>query len=235
MLIRAYLPKIITALFGGLFIAFGILTFDNGGIFDRVFLGVLLFTAIICRHDINVVSIVTILLAQLLLEELVWLFWLDNYIFKVSFYICGFWVAYTFRYDWGAKVTILCLILASITELYWHVADYDAPMIFWHVWIMISNITVRFLIFSRVGIVHSYFPKTAKSINLDWIIYKLSGVVLTVQALMIVEYTVRHLSGINILTIYHSYPYLLRSISVFSVWAIFHENNKLLIPKLIKA
>lgn len=235
MFIRAYLPQIITALFGGLFVALGILTFENSIVFDRLFLAVLIFTTIVCRHDINVVFIATILLLQLSMEEVIWLYLLDNNIFKISLYIAGFTVAYLFRYDWIVKVVIPTLLIIILTEIYWWFIEYDAPNIFWHVWIITSNLVVRYCIFSRVGILQHYFSVKAQSINLDWVIYKLSALIIVIQAIMLAEYMARHLFGFNILIIYHSYPYLIRCVSVFAIWAIFHESNKLLIPKLIKA
>ena len=45
MLLSHYLPKILTALFGGLFVSLGIYTFGNALLFDRIFIGVLIFTA----------------------------------------------------------------------------------------------------------------------------------------------------------------------------------------------
>ena len=231
MFIRAYLPQILTAFFGGLFVTFGILTFGDSVVFDRLFLGILIFTAIVCRHDINVVSITTIILLQLSMEELVWLYFLDNNIFKIPLYIVGFGVAYFFRYDWVSKVVIPTLLIISVIEIYWWFIEYDAPKIFWHVWIIISNLTVRFCIFSRVSFLEHYFSAKAQSINLDWVIYKLSALVIIIQTIMLAEYMFRHLLGFNILAFYHLYPYSMRCVSVFAIWAIFHESNKLLIPR----
>lgn len=235
MLIRVYLPQIFTSLLGGFFVAFGIITFGDSNVFDRLFVVILIFTAIVCRHDINVVCIAIIILLQLSMEELLWLYFLDNNIFKILLYIVGFGVAYLFRYDRVAKLVIPTLLFVSVIETYWWFIEFDAPKIFWHVCIMISNLIVRFCIFSRVGILEHYFSTKAQSINLDWVIYKLSALFIIVQSIMLAEYMVRHLLGFNILVFYHSYPYLMRCISVFAIWAIFHESNKLLIPKLIKA
>lgn len=72
MLLSHYLPKILTALFGGLFVSLGIYTFGNALLFDRIFIGVLIFTAVICRKNIDVLGVVVILVAFTLLDEAGW-------------------------------------------------------------------------------------------------------------------------------------------------------------------
>ena len=56
MVLRAYLPKFMTTFCGGFFVAAGIFTFGNALIFDRPFLGVILFIAFLCRQDVNVLK-----------------------------------------------------------------------------------------------------------------------------------------------------------------------------------
>jgi hypothetical protein len=80
---RAYLPKILTALFGGLFVLLGILTFGNGGAFDKIHIGMLIFTGIICRKDINIVSVVILLLLQLTWESLAWHYLINENFVKI--------------------------------------------------------------------------------------------------------------------------------------------------------
>ncbi|MEP4099901.1 MAG: hypothetical protein ABJL97_06045, partial [Paraglaciecola sp.] len=106
MLIRAYLPQIITALFGGLFAALGILSFGNAYIFDRVFLAVLVFTAISCRDNINVVSVVLILFIQAIIDETLWFVLKDTLTFKVMVYILSLTVLYFCRHDKIARLIL---------------------------------------------------------------------------------------------------------------------------------
>jgi hypothetical protein len=95
---RAYLPKTLTALFGGLFVLLGILTFGNGGAFDKIHIGMLIFTGIICRKDINIVSVVILLLLQLTWESLAWHYLINENFVKIILYMCAFVMMYYFRH-----------------------------------------------------------------------------------------------------------------------------------------
>lgn len=236
MILRAYLPKFLTALFGGLFIALGIVTFGNAWAFDRIYVSLLIFTGIICRRDINVVSLIIILVLQLIWESLAWNLLVDENFIKVMLYLSALCITFYFRYDWLAKVVATVLLVASVSELYWYAKNYDAPEIYWYIWIMISNLLIRHLIFCRVSFVDKYYPKQGESVNLDWVIYKLNAVLTIIQAAMVFEYLSRHLLGFgDILVVYYSYSYVIHIIGTITIWAIFTESSKRLIPKLFKA
>lgn len=236
MFLRAYLPQIIAALLGGLFVALGIITFGNAWAFDSIYVSLLIFTGIVCRKDINVVSLIIILILQLIWESLAWSLLINESIVKVMLYLSAICAAYYFRYDWLAKMVATVVVIASASELYWYATDYIAPEIYWYIWIMISNILVRYLIFCRVSFVDNYYPKKGESINLDWIIYKLNAVLTILPAAMVFEYLSRHILGFeDVLVVYYSYSYAIHIIGTIIIWAIFNESSKRLIPKLLKA
>jgi hypothetical protein len=236
MIFRDYLSKFLTAIFGGLFITLGILTFGNSNIFDWFFLSVLIFTAIICHKNINIVSIVLILFAQLALNQVVWFVLNEHYLVVIFFYVFALWAIYQFRYDWAAKLMLFSVIIVIISDIYWFINDYPRPQISWYIWLMTSNLFVRYLIFSRVGIVDRYFPRKGLSTHLDWIIYKLSALIIIIQAILLMEYLVRHVLGLsNALFIYYCYPYLFQGIATISIWVVFNESYKQLMPHFLKA
>lgn len=233
---RAYLPQIITALFGGLFVWLGIITFGNPTLFDKLFAGVLIFTAVVCRRDINIVSIIIILLFQLSWETLVWNYQNNHYLIKILLYLVTLWAIRYFWYDRIVRVTFFCTFLVVSAEIFWFVTNYSAPNIYWHAWLILSSIFVRFLLFSRVALIDHYFPEKGASINLDWIIYKLTAFVIIFQTLAIIEYLIRHILGYsNILIIHNSYSYVIQGIGTFSIWATFNEAYKQLIHRILKA
>jgi hypothetical protein len=236
MLVRAYLPNFITALFAGLFIAGGILTFGNADVFDRLYFGILIFTAVICRKNINVLSVLIILFAQLSMEELAWLYRSDSYVVKIILYSTVIWFAYYFRYDWVAKAIFYIVILVIFSEVYWYLTDYPPPQFYWHIWIMLSNLLVRYFLFSRVSLLDEYFPGKGMSTNLDWVIYRLSALVIITQIAITLEYLARHILGFSsVLFIYYSYEYIIHGLATFAIWATFHESYKQLLPRLLKA
>ncbi|WP_340680412.1 hypothetical protein [Paraglaciecola sp.] len=236
MLARVYLPPFITALFGGLFVALGILTFGNAYIFDRLFIGVLIFTALICFKNINIVSLLTIILLQRIIEELAWAGLNDSYVAKELVYLLGLVMIYTFRYDPMVKFATPTLLLTIAAEIYWYVSDYPAPEVYWPVLLLLSNLFTRYMIFSRLEFVERYFPKKSQSTNLDWIIYKLTGTTVIIQSLLLLEYIIRHVFELHqLLVMYHSYPYLVHGIAIFAIWATFNESYKQILPRLLKA
>jgi len=236
MILRAYLPQILTALFGGLFIALGIATFGNAWAFDRIYISLLIFTGVVCRKDINVVSLVIILVLQLIWESLAWNLLFDHHVIKIFLYLLAFYSVFYFRYDWLAKIVAVVVVFGSVSELYWYFSDYSAPEIYWYIWVMISNLLIRHLIFCRVSFVDKYYPQKGESVNLDWVIYKLNAVLTLLQSAMVFEYLSRHLLGFDdILIVYFSYSYIIHIIGTIIIWAIFTESSKRLIPKLLRA
>jgi hypothetical protein len=236
MLVRAYLPPIMTALFGGLFIAAGILTFGNAAIFDRLFIGILVFTAVTCRKNVNILSVVAIILLQRALEECAWSFLTDTYLIKIALYSFGFWLVYYLRHDWITRVLLTSLILVSVAEIYWYINDDLAPQVYWNIGLMIFDVIIRYLIFSRFSFVELWFKGRAVSINLDWTIYKLSAIAIIVQCAIITEYLIRHILELpNLLLVYSAYPYAMHIIATIAIWATFHESYKQIAPKLLKA
>lgn len=236
MLARIYIPQFLTALFGGLILACGIITFGNALIFDRLFIGMLVFTAAVCFRNINIISVLAIILLQRCIEELAW-FGLENaYTIKELLYCLALVVTFYLRFDPLAKIVAATLLLVIGAEIYWYATDYPAPEIYWHVSLMIINLFSRYLIFSRLALVDRFFPSQAQSTNLDWIIYRLMGTTVIIQCLVLIEYLGRHvLDFSNVLFIYYSYPYLMHAIGTFAIWATFNESYKQLLPRLLKA
>lgn len=236
MLASVYIRQLLTALFGGLFVACGIMTFGNAYIFDRLFIGILIFTAVICYRNINIVSVLLIILLQRCIEEMAW-FGLENAItIKELLYLLAIAVTFYLRFDPIAKCVAAILALVISAEIYWYIVDYPAPEIYWHVTLMISNLFSRYLIFSRLALVDKYFPLKASSTQLDWIIYRLMGTTVIIQSAALLEYLARHILGYsNVLFIYYSYPFLMHAIGMFAIWATFNESYKHLLPRLLKA
>ena len=237
MLLRAYLPKLITALFGGLFIAAGIITFNDAVLFDRIFLGVLIFTAVICRKDVDVLGVILIIFLTRAVEELVWLHLNESGFIKILIYLACLSISFYLRHNWASKIFLGVSLLTSFIEIYWLSIEYDPPEIYWNMILVAITLISRNLIFSRVSITEHYFKKfQPKSINLDWIIYKLFGLSLIIQIIVVLEYVIRHLFDLPKLVIfYYASVYAIRAIGTLSIWAIFNESYKQLAPKFLKA
>lgn len=231
-----YLPKILTAFFGGLFVFMGIVTFGNDTAFDRIYIGLLVFTGCVCRENINVLSAIAILVLQLIWETVIWNVLSDNELVKLGIYLIALYSVYYFRYDWLAKCSAVIVIVAFASELYWHFNDYDAPEIYWYIFGIASNLLIRHLVFCRVSFVEHYSTTKGGSLNLDWVIYKFSAGLTILKMMMILEYLSRHILGLDsLLVVYYSYTHIIHIIGTITVWAIFNESSKQLIPQLLKA
>ena len=238
MLLNHYVPKILTALFGGLFVFLGIYTFGEGLLFDRVFYGILVFTAFICRHNVNVIGVILIILVQRLLEEGGWFILTSDVdiLARLGFYIFASACIFKFKHDNLSRLLILAFLIAISCEVYWAIANLKPSAIHWFVFALTLNLATRYLIFLRVSYTEDFFPEKAQSINLDWHIYKLNAVSALAQFAMVVEYAVRNALHVKeALYVYKAYPYVMAATGTYAIWIIFNESYRLLIPKLLKA
>lgn len=236
MFMRSYLSTVLTALFGGLFVYFGIATFGNGEAFDRLFIFIFIFTGIICKNNIDVLGIVLILAFERILEEIFWFSTQDIWYSKVAVYSCLAILFYQLRYDAMSKLSIPCLVLSICAELFWFATDYQStPEIYWYNIIIGQSMVVRFLLFSRINLSQRIFNKRAKSINLDWIIHQVTSMFIVIETLNILEYMLRHVFEFKVTIVYVCYPFAMQAISTFILWAVFNETNKILKKRILSA
>ncbi|GAA6185224.1 hypothetical protein NBRC116595_24720 [Aliiglaciecola sp. NS0011-25] len=239
MLLSHYLPKLLTALLGGLFIFAGMYTFGNPLLFDRLFICILVFTAIVCRKNVNVLGVVIILVIQRLVEETAWsiseLEFAD--LIKASFYLLSIAVYWKIKYDKASRLLLLGLIISLSAEFYWILNQQLAPEIYWYITLQSSYLFARHLFFMRVAYMSDILPKQKiESINLDWQMYKLNALFAVLQLFMIFEYIIRSVFEYKkVLLIWTSYPYLAQLCYTYLIWIVFYESYKLLIPKLLRA
>lgn len=238
MLLAHYLPKIITALFGGLFIFAGVYTFGNAELFDRIFIGVLIFAAIVCRKNINVLGVLIILVLQRGLDELAWFIFNTDFELttKILFYALALTSAYFLKYDSISKLLFSCTILALCAEVYWYVSDQNSHKIHWYLASMNIALLVRHALFMRVSYTEDFFPSKAGSINLDWHIYKLNALASIVLAFTLIEYMIWGVFNFsNADVMYTAMPFMTHAISTYAIWITFNESYRLLLPRLLKA
>lgn len=237
MLLSHYLPKLITALFGGLFISLGIYTFGNALIFDRIFIGVLVFTAVICRHNIDVLGVVIILVAFTLMDEAGWYLLINgnDLVIRIGFYSIAGLALLKLKHDPLSRLLFFSLLISVCAEAFWFITEKKASSIHWYIYTLFLALLTRYLIFVRVSYTEEWFPGKGESINLDWHIYKLNAVMAAVQTASILEFIVRNVFGYkSVLIVYTIYPYLMQAIATYTIWIIFNESYKLLLPKVIR-
>lgn len=239
MLLSHYLPKILTALFGGLFIFAGIYTFGEPSLFDPLFICILVFTAFTCRHNFNVMGVIVILVVQRLVEETAWSVSELEYkdFIKATFYFVAIAIYWKVKYDKASRILLLALIVAIASEFFWIYSGQNSPEVYWYVTHLAFYLFARHLVFSRVSYMEELFPsRKIDSINLDWQIYKLNAVFAALQLFMVIEYAVRGVfNQKHILFVWEIYPYVSQLCYTYLIWVIFFESYKLLLPKLLRA
>ena len=219
MLLAHYLPKLITALFGGLFISLGFYTFGNALLFDRIFIGVLIFTGIVCRKNIDVLGVVCILILLRAIDEAGWFIFenTDETVVKIGFYALAVTGCFKLKFDPLSKLMMLCLTISLIAEVYWYVNAIQGKSIHWYVFTFFVALLQRYLIFVRVSYTQDWFKGRGESINLDWHIYKLAAASSFILAGSIIEYSIRNVLGFKqVLVVYTLYPYLMQAISTYT-------------------
>jgi hypothetical protein len=112
----------------------------------------LIFTGIICRKNINILSVVILLLMQSTWESLAWHYHIDDIIVKIMLYISAFVMMYYLRHDWVIKILLPTLSLVIVSEIYWYLTNYSAPGVYWHIWLMASNLLSRERTFGKSGL-----------------------------------------------------------------------------------
>lgn len=190
----------------------------------------------VCRHNVNVLGVVVILLLERLLEESLWLslensLWLKCIIYPLLLAIC-----LRLRYDGMFTLAMSCLLASIAAECYWYASDYaNTPGIYWYNIIICQNLLVRYLIFSRVAYTEQWFKRKAESTHLDWFVYQITRYYILFNWVMVLEYLVRHLFDVPSLVIYHSYSAALQIVATFTLFIVFQETSKLLQQHMLKA
>ncbi|NCP66262.1 MAG: hypothetical protein GW763_13595 [Paraglaciecola sp.] len=236
MLLRAYFPQVVTTVLAGIFIALGIFSFGKPAFFDRLFLCVLIFTAVVCYQSINILSLLILLIIARSIEELAWLAFYDSYLISVFINTLTIAVLIFLRFDPLSKLGFLIVTLAMCAEIYWMIIDYPAPELYWHVTLLLISFSMRYLSFMRFNIVDRFFPGKSKPTHLDWAIYNTYGFAIIIQSAVLLEYLVRHVLGYSqVLVVYNAYVYLVHGIAVYVVFAIVNEIHRDLLQRLLKA
>lgn len=227
ILANAFFWRFLSQFLAVLCICAGIVTFGNDVWFDRIFFISLIFTAIFCRKNVNVVVLVAIVFSTTIIEELFYL--LDGFYdyawFKALLYSLFLVVAWLFRHDEINKYLFPTIIsVCVVAEIYWYSLGYQAPRIVWYLLPYAFNLIVRFAIFMRFELVEHFFPgKEALCFSEfrvrdahQWAIYACIA--------MIFEYLLRHIAKIEISVIYQIYSYAIQAIFTYILWCVLQEN-----------
>ena len=236
MFFRVYGQSILQTLLAGLCLAFGILTFGDPLHFDRLFFGALVLTALSSYKNANIIGIVCIIAFERLIEESIWLWIKDLEIGKAIIYGGAVYILYLCRFEPLAKYFGGILLISLGAEIYWITLNYPAPLIHWYMAMVALNMLTRYLLMWRVPMTKELTGKETMPLVADWQLSSIAGLSAFVQALVLLEFIIRHIGQFNeLLYVYNIMPSLMHGIAFLSLYCILSQSLRLHLKQVIKA
>jgi hypothetical protein len=225
---RFYLQKFSQLSLALIILAVGVYNFSNGDyvVSDRIDTLILCILSIHFRHNKNILSILLIIIAGRLFEEIAWLLNEAHCALKFIMYILAAAVFFKLRYDKLAKFTLSLLFCMVLAEFYWLATGYDnSPQISYYAAVLVEDIVIRHFILYRV---YSFgtWSKQLSYTSIDWKLYNLMAVFVFALSLMIIEFFFRHILNIQTLVIYNSYPLIAYTTNYLILWLIVDHSLK---------
>lgn len=200
-------------------ISAGVYTFGDALLFDRLYILTIIVVAIVVRKDINLIAVVVLLALQRVNEEIGYIVVGElHHIFKTGVYCLLAAACYFLRKDalWWLLFPLLGLCLGA--ELFWLLANYRAPVISWHLFLIINAVLIRKLVWQRELWTKRYYRKSARSLDIDYYVYELNLIYICANTAVVMEYMGRHVLRFSeSLVIYHSFPYIAHTMTVLTL------------------
>lgn len=234
---KYYSSKIATVVLACFAVIYGVTTFGNPLLFDRVYIIVIIGTAYFLRKNPDVLGVMIILAVSHLMQDLVhyWNLEENTNLVKILVYCCVLGTIYQLWYDSLNKLALAIVTLAVSAEIYWLVTGYNAPNIYWYVFLVNQNLFIRHVLLNRTAYYREYLLVKGTPTVLDYAIEKVSLWFVVIDSIMIIEYLTRHVLKFDLLIMYNTFEYFVQAIGVYVIWLIIREYQYLLEGKIIKA
>lgn len=231
MILNPLLEKIQTAILAVIFLAAGLYTFGNALVFDRLFIGILVFAGWLCRKDLNLLSIIALITLIRIVEEVAWINLTNAYMVKLPLYCLCTYLIYRCCYDGFKWYSLTCLALVFSAEIYWLATGYQAPEVYWDVYYLTQSIVIRWTFVNRCFWMCNLLPdkhlSKIKSLDLDYILSTLTTGYLLLSSFKLYEYLLRHIFGFHSIDyVYNVAPYVSQLLSTFILFTVFITSLK---------
>lgn len=216
----------------------GFLTFGQGLLFEKIYLALLVFIAIIFIREINMVSVIVIMAVSNLSSML-----LFPLIIGSNFQLALKLLTYTaiilslikFSEE-SLRLSIAMVVALCIgAELFWYFSDHQSALIYWYVLLININMLVRYFFFRRVFIMAKHFPNRYRSLDLDHSLYQVALLFIVLHELVLVEYVLRRVFDVPSTVVYYAAPYVFHGLTTYSVLLILLQGYKLIAKYWFKA
>jgi hypothetical protein len=207
-----------TPLFAVLLYLFG----DNPEHFDLIYIGALGLSCVFCLADKDALGALVILLGLWIVSQVIYM--LPENMFSLVFvYSLCLILLIIFRANITTKITLLMTLFCIGAEIYWWQTDYaNKPQIHYFLGLLVLTDFARVLLFKRVFIMYEYFGWMSGKTALDWQIRGILFVGYILLTLMLFEYFIRHLVGLNQITIvYYNFTIIANILSGITLVIIY--------------
>jgi hypothetical protein len=235
MFVKYYIQKIGSLLVAIFCIILGIATFGHSHQFDTSAIILLLIIAFFFRKDIDITSVIFLLVVGRLIEDIIFYTSKLNPLFIVSAYTLCAYCIYTFDRDKLRLVAASAFAIAITAQIYWYLTNYQAPEIYWQIYIINFSLLTRFFLVFRPAITQHLTKITAEHTQLDYKLQQLYGMPIVIELLNIIEYTIRHTTHFKPIYIYSAYPYLLQIIATYALYLVLDHAKQQWIKNTLSA
>lgn len=222
MLALAFAEKTLSGLvFSALVV--GIATyFGQPFIFDPIVLIAIIAIAIFFRRDTDLLTICSVIIAERVLEELMWRFLENEIWFKIPGYLILLILALTLFRGWLRFYLIAFYVCAVAAEVNWFLSEYKAPYILWPSFtLMEAALLARFFKMRAFWMIEFNSKLNVRPLVLDVQLIYTFYVFVLLYSLYTFEYYIRHILGYTEVTyIYYSYPYIGAALALFKLWLV---------------
>jgi len=221
MFFKPNIDWLVGAIIGGVLICMGYLTFGQVS-FDRIFFFSLIFVGVICRKEVNMLSVVVIVLASQVMSEAGFNILDKPDVFvKLFVYPALIYAIYNVRGSFLDWLVFPVVGMSIVAEIYWFIVGYNPPEIIWHLYLITLNMTLIFALDMRFLWVSRIWPREEKELNIDFIIKIPLLFVVLINSIETIEYIFRHMQLTSSTVIYYAGPYINSGMAIMLLWLIF--------------
>lgn len=154
MIRRWYLEKTLNLLVLLLFVIVGLVSLHDDQTYDMFFLGTLIFAALICRQNLDVIGVICIVIGARTIQYCLYMIFNQDDPYRLPIYIAAIFTGWFFRRIDSSLVLMLMLTTCIMicVDLYWLLISYPPPGSHYYLTLCIMSILGREAIYQRATI-----------------------------------------------------------------------------------
>lgn len=195
----------------------------------------LIFVALACKHDQDLLSVMALVTLAYLIDFLIFYLPSQSTITTVISIFIALVVMVKLRADKLSLLAATVIALVVISHCYWIATNYPPPDLTLSINKITLAIIVRHLLIYRPDYVEHIFKFYGDYISIDKKLRDIWALYIIAESLLVIEFILRHVIHVNTLVIYNAYPFIIQTISVFSMWSILTYARKTYLNKFIQA